>query len=108
MNKASFNQYCFRNQNCRNHQHFNRFNLKSYLDKEYTRKIKMLYCVKIYYILDNTIRICDIFKNRIVQLSQICPYCKKKCYTILATNCKNGYKICQDCFIKLMISSTLS
>ena len=104
MNKASFEQYCFKKScNCKNHHYFTRFNLKSYIDKEYTRKIQNAeYCVKTdILILENTIKIYDIIRKRIVQLSQVCPYCKKKCDTLLSTNCSNEHKICQDCFDKV-------
>ena len=104
MNKASYEEYCFKKScTCKNHHYFTRFNLKSHIDKEYTRKIQNAeYCVKTdILILENTIKIYDIIKKRIVQLSQVCPYCKKNCDTLLSTNCSNGHKVCQNCFDKV-------
>ena len=104
LTKDSFEQYCFKKScNCESHSEYTRFNEKLHIDYEYKIKIRDAeYCVYCdIMILDNSKKIYDIIKKRIIQISQVCPYCKKKCDTILPTNCLRGHKVCQDCFDKV-------
>lgn len=104
MTKDSFEQYCFKKYcNCETHQEYTEFNKKKHIGEKYKIKIRAAeYCVLCdIMILDNSKKIYDIIKKRIIQISQVCPYCKKKSDTILPTNCLRGHKVCQDCFDKV-------